>query len=149
MSTQAKAHERLFEALRDTWSVERRVRDALSEARDLAQDFGPTTLVAVQAQDLEQLLHMVPRGINGMVDLPWTAEPPLHMLPILARARHMWPGELDCIVCGVETEWDRAAITLVFTLGAFRWSRVISCCCPDEHVSETIKEAIQQLAAHK
>lgn len=96
--------------------------------------------VALPVHQVEHLLRLFPRMINGMVDLPWTVEPPRHMAVLLARARHLWPGTVDCTDVS-PSDWG-TVMKLVFRYeGRERWCEVVDC-CPDEHVSEVIKETI-------
>jgi hypothetical protein len=122
------------------YEMDRLVQDALAQGK---RD------ITVSALALKTLLDLVPRGINGMVNLPWTEPPPLEMLVILARVRHMWPGEVDCIESHRrEDEADTASVVLEFRLGGRRWrSSCVLSCCPEEHVSDVVREAIAHFAS--
>ena len=104
--------------------------------------------VTVNASDLSQVLSMLPRGINGMVDLPWKVQPPKHMMPIMARARHMWPGTVDCLAAELYDE-SRSSLTLEFEYEGRTWQGTVSDCCADEHMSDLIREAIAWFVSGK
>lgn len=96
--------------------------------------------VTVDVSDLSQVISMLPRGINGMVDQPWKVQPPKHMRPIMARARHMWPGTVDCVSAELYDE-SHSSLTLEFEYEGRTWQGTISDCCPDEHMSDLVREA--------